>query len=281
MHDAAVMSFCSALKHLDEFGWTEWGSDEEQDEQQKQLQEQQDELSQNTTEPQVATITTTEKKQVEDEDEQSYKQRIRAFTILRHPVERVWSMYRFQTRICYKCMKLTDIYDTIDNNITYVTVRNHSQRFDDLCLDQLRNHEVANLLTSTHWPDHPEDEETQQAMVAEAIQNMKEYFTVIGLTEELTTTAQIIGKVMPWMNETLEGFDDACPLPHDNSSPTNNRCIYTGRGKPDEHWDLPKHPDEETRQAILKHNTMDMQLYEAAVAYFELQKRAMEWGTQQ
>jgi hypothetical protein len=39
-------------------------------------------------------------------------------TILRDPVDRVWSMYRFQTRSCYNCMPLKEIYQRIDNGTT-------------------------------------------------------------------------------------------------------------------------------------------------------------------
>jgi hypothetical protein len=39
-------------------------------------------------------------------------------TILRDPVDRVWSMYRFQTRSCYKCLPLKEIYQHIDNGTT-------------------------------------------------------------------------------------------------------------------------------------------------------------------
>jgi hypothetical protein len=55
-------------------------------------------------------------------------------------------------------------------------------------------------------------------------------------------------------------------------------CVENGRGKPRTHWALPDQPDEETRRKILQHNQMDLKLYEAAVSYFELQKRAFEGG---
>jgi hypothetical protein len=263
MQEAAVMSYCAPLTHLKEFGWNEWGLEGDMD------------LARGENDGNVTSSSFVESPVYADE-------RIRAFTVLRHPVERVWSMFRFQTRICYKCMELTEIYERIDTNDTLVERPDGSHHtFDDLCLDQLRNHEVANLLTSSHWPKHPQDEETQNAMVAEAIQNMKQYFTVIGLTEELEETRKILGHVFPWMNETLEGYEETCPLPHDNSSPSNNRCVKNGIGKMDSHWELPKHPDEATRQAILAHNHMDMKLYEAAVEYFQLQKRALEWSEQE
>ncbi|KAG7348578.1 sulfotransferase family protein [Nitzschia inconspicua] len=302
MKNAAVMSYCSALKNLDEFGWTEWDFLEEQQQpnppRRSVVVDDDNEDTANTTSQSLSSVTVTPTTaaaaagaESEPDNGSLQSERIRAFTVLRHPVDRVWSMFKFQTRNCYKCMPLLDIYrhviDANTNNITVPSPEDGQTQvrhtFDALCLNQLRNHEVANLLTSSHWPEHPDpdDHETQDAMVAEAVSNMKRYFTVIGLTEELVETRRILGTVFPWMNETLEGYKETCPLPHDNSSPTNNRCVKNGKGKPDSHWELPKHPDEDTRRAILAHNAMDMKLYEAAVEYFELQKRALEWGEQE
>lgn len=195
------------------------------------------------------------------------------FTVLRHPVERVWSMYRFETRLCYKCQTLLQIYDRIDTGDTDL--------LDSLCLAQLQNHETANLLTSD-WPEDATDED----IVAEAIHNLKSSFTVIGLTEELFLTSQILGSVFPWVNKTIEGSRQRCSLPHDNSSPTNNHCIKHNRtdGKPgitSTHWELPDHPDEETREAIERHNQLDIKLYEAAVQYFKLQEQVYKSGLEE
>jgi hypothetical protein len=236
MDTAAVMSYCSALKYLDEFGW--WYNKNE-------------------------------------------KQNIKAFTVLRNPVDRVWSMFRFQTKNCYKCTPLKDIYKAIDSG-------KKDNGFDQLCTDQLQNHEVNNLLSS-EWPlkasevrgddkDDDNNAETRNAMIQEAINNMKGFFTVIGITEELEMTAQLLGKVMPWMSDTIDEelyggeMKSTCPLSHENASPKNNRCGSDGKS----HWDLPKQPDQETYDLIVKHNSLDMELYEAAVSYFELQKRALD-----
>ena len=191
---------------------------------------------------------------------------VRALTVLRHPVDRVWSMFRFEPRSCYRCKNLTDIYALMDANTTI--------GYDSLCLNQLQNHEVRNLLTSD-WPDDASDEDK----LNEAIANLKSFFTVIGLTEELEETRSLLGKVFPWMDVKIEGSSTTCHLPHDNKSPENNHCVRykTPDGKwKSEHWDLPDHPDEETRKAIEAHNQLDMKLYDAAVQYFELQKRAMD-----
>jgi hypothetical protein len=196
----------------------------------------------------------------------------KAFTVLRHPVDRVWSMFRFQTKNCYKCTPLKDIYNNIDKGI--------DTGLDPQCLAQLQNHEVNNLL-STEWdidvvdidPENNADIATE--MVQQAVDNMKGFFTVVGITEELPATAEILGKAFPWMSldgeQEEHGTTSQCELPHANASPSNNRC-----GEGNTHWDLPDHPDEETRALIAKHNAMDMELYEAAVSYFELQKKALD-----
>ena len=194
--------------------------------------------------------------------------RIKSMTILRHPVDRVWSMFRFQTKRCYKCMNLTDIYENVID-------ADKAGDWSDLCLKQLQNHEVVNLLRK----DFPDDA-TEDDMVEEAIKNMKNFFTVIGLTERLTETYELIGEVFPWMALKIEHSTSVCRLPHDNSSPKNNACIKDPNNphKQGTHWDLPAHPDEATRKAIMEHNRMDMRLYEAAQQYFELQMRAAGMG---
>jgi len=230
MEVASVLSYCAALKYLDEFGW--WNDGNKDNE-------------------------------------------IKAFTVLRHPVDRVWSMFRFQTKNCYKCQPLKDIYEKLEAG--------EDTGVDKLCLAQLQNHEVNNLL-STEWPlevteldfeNNIEHLDMSSKMVQEAVDNMKDFFTIIGITERLPETAELLGTTFPWMNlEPSEEYETTsqCELPHANASPKNNRCGEDGKS----HWDLPKQPDQETYDLILKHNALDMELYEAAVAYFELQVKALE-----
>merc|ERR1711865_1084988 len=97
-HEAAVMSYCGALKYLDEFGW--WHN-------------------------------------------KNAEHTIKAFTVLRNPVDRVWSMFRFQTKNCYQCTPLKDIYKSIDAG-----TMTQDYGLDKLCSDQIQNHEVANLLST-------------------------------------------------------------------------------------------------------------------------------------
>lgn len=183
-------------------------------------------------------------------------------------------MFRFQTKNCFKCQPLKDLYEKYDLG--------EDTGLDDLCLNQLLNHETNNLLSS-QFPvgvdkldpeNDPAHQKIADNMVAEAIDNMKGFFTVIGITEELSETSKVLGSAFPWMtqegNAELYNSTLNCTLSHANKSPSNNRC-----GAGNTHWALGDHPDEETRAMIEKHNFMDMKLYESAVAYFELQKQAV------
>lgn len=189
-----------------------------------------------------------------------------AITVIRNPIDRVWSMFRFETSRCYQCMELKDYYAFIDNG----TVADLYSNPDDAktCVAQLLNHQTRNLLTSPMSQDFTEEDQAQ-----EALYNLRNRFTVVGLTEQLPLTAQMIGYAFPWLAETVEGSPTQCELPHANASPSNNYC-----GPDRSHWDLPPNPDEETRRIIEEHNQKDMKLYEAAVQHFELQKRALGWG---
>jgi hypothetical protein len=208
-------------------------------------------------------------------------------TVLRHPVARVWSMYRFQTKNCYHCLPLTQIYALIDAG-------NASKTMTSMCQLQLLNHQTRNLLTaSSSTVDVPDSIE----QVQEAIASLQSVFTMVGLTEDMPNTAKMVEKVFPWLAQRISDWsvalelpvstDDAndsavvaaaaaaptseCTLPHANKSPTNNRCGPGGTT----HMDLPSEPDAETAAAILAHNAMDYALYQAGVELFALQKRAL------
>jgi len=197
-----------------------------------------------------------------------------AVTVFRHPVARVWSMYRFQTRSCYQCRNLTDVYADID-------AAGSDDGLKRMCRLQLQNHQTRNLLSNVE-NENPES----SVHVQEAISNMKTVFSMIGLTEDMPTTALMAGIVFPWLAEELnledsigshifsnaESSSTKCTMPHANSSPKNNHCGADGKS----HWNLPAEPDAETARVIMEHNKADMELYEAAVKQFSLQKLALD-----
>ena len=158
---------------------------------------------------------------------------IHAITILRHPVARVWSMYRFQTKACYQCRSLLEIYQQIDdeeefsnnnNNITSNTsplpppIRN-------MCKSQLINHQTRNLLsTTTISTENTSDDELSFAFnytaeqIQNAIYNMQHVFTMIGLTEDMNMTARMVGTVFPWLAEDLlQTLSDRSKLNYHNA----------------------------------------------------------------
>lgn len=180
---------------------------------------------------------------------------ISAVTVLRHPVARVWSMFRFQTKRCYECRPLKNVYADFDE-------MDEEEISENMCAQQLMNHQTRNLITKVDGTD--------EEKVAQAIEDMHSFFTMVGLTEDMSSTATIVGKVFPWLAESVNGTSTKCSFPHRNSSPSNNRCGPGGT-----HWDLPDEPDAETAQLIMQHNQLDMKVYEAAVELFELQKKAL------
>jgi len=211
-----------------------------------------------------------------------------AITMMRHPVDRVWSMFRFQTKSCFKCNDLKTVYQDIADG-------NTSQYGTGVCLAQISNHLTRNLLTNltvddlTH-ADYNDMSEEQQVM--NAIESIRYRFNVVGVLEQLNETIKQLGYTFPWIAEELqaESKDDDddddgnengnendgaksdihCPFPHRNASPSNNHC-----GEHGSHWDLPHRPDEETWKLIEEHNQLDMAVYEAALEHFEVQKKAM------
>lgn len=182
------------------------------------------------------------------------------------PVPFFNSKFRFQTKSCFKCMPLKEIYEMMDNG--------DLEKLEPTCYQQLQNHQVANLLSSEWFhafdgTNNATDTVDDEAMLSEAVENMKSFFTIIGLTEQLNTTIEMAGRVFPWMQPTVDWSDKKCLLSHANSSPRNNGCGANGG-----HWNLPDHPDDETRAIIEAHNQLDLKLYAEAVQHFELQKQA-------
>jgi len=186
-----------------------------------------------------------------------------AVTMMRHPVHRVWSMFRFQTNSCFKCTNLTQVYEDINSG-------NIEKYGGGVCLAQLSNHITRNLLKNINVHDLDKAQLDEHEMLTDAIDSIRNRFTVVGIMERLEESIQMFGFSFPWLSEEMEGTDKVCKFPHENSSPSNNRC---GPGRT--HWELPSDPDEETRRAIEEHNQLDIKVYEAALEQFELQKEAM------
>jgi len=191
-----------------------------------------------------------------------------AVTVLRHPVDRVWSMFRFQTKTCFKCTPLLEIYEAMEESRDGNNTKLHALGLNGQCLDQLQNHQVTNLLSTRRSQSSSVDD---MSRLREAVHNLQHSFTILGLTEELPLTLEIAGKVFEeWLPGEVPWSHRSCKLEHRNASPSNNRCRPGNT-----HWDLPSHPDDATRRAIERHNQLDLELYHVARKEFELQREAL------
>jgi len=278
INNAAILSYCAPLMDLEAFGWTTKTTTTT-----TRVSGEDDHVNGTTTT--TTTSTTTNDTAIVPPKEETTAiisdttttKPPHAVTVFRHPVDRVWSMFRFQTKRCYQCRNLTDVYAAMDD------ANSGAHKMDEICAQQLLNHQTRNLVSDIKWRNsttfNNADPATEDMILEEAIDNMKNFFTLIGLTENMNDTAKMVGLVFPFMNETYTPPSDTttgkshekCGMPHRNASPQNNRCGKDGRS----HWDLPKHPDAATREAILQHNALDVQLYEQAVQQFQYQKMAL------
>jgi hypothetical protein len=223
IQEAAILSYCAPLADLPAFQWI--NDDRSSSNQEKQQQD------------------------------------FSVVTVLRHPVNRVWSMYRFRTKSCYQCRTLKEVYEAIDNGTDDETT---------MCASQLLNHQTRNLASSSSVNANTTAHELNQHHAQEAVSNLKHLITMVGLTEDMESTAKIVSHAFPWLAENVTYSNLSCPMPRSNTSPSNNGCGPGGT-----HMPLPDHPDEETARLIEEHNQLDLQVYAAGVMHFELQKVAL------
>lgn len=187
-----------------------------------------------------------------------------AVTMIRDPVDRVWSMFRFQTKGCFKCTDLKQIYADIDNN----KIDHYG---GGVCLEQLQNHITRNMQSKK-----TEEYLSEEERLEDAIHNVRTRFTLVGLLSNLDETLEMFSYTFPWMASSLPDSESKCEFPKANSSPRNNRCVKDEKGRWT-HWDLPDTPDEETRKVIEEHNQLDIKLYEATLEHFQVQWEAYKW----
>lgn len=192
-----------------------------------------------------------------------------AMTVLRHPVDRVWSMYRFETKDCYHCLPLIDIYQMMDAEDDSLQNQQNQQQhvLESTCLDQLQNHLVTNMVLTNSEDNTNIADMDDSTKLSQAITSMTKFFTMIGLTEQLDDTMEMAGIVFPWMKSQVDWSNRTCKLSHTNKSPMSNHC-----GVNHSHWDLQDQPDDETRAAIEAHNQLDLKLLRCRCRTFRASK---------
>jgi len=226
-------------------------------------------------------------------------------TVIRNPIDRAWSMYRFTLQSCYDCQQLKDVLKQIHDG-TFVSRRGRKDDGGDnnevvpnfvyepnnSCAVQLIGHQSTNLLSSVDLYNNANDVRfpMEADIVHEAIKNLRESFTWIGLTDRIQESVEGFRQIFPFLAENLndaakamqeefqsrgEEFEDitfalpagysdekSCPFEHRNAGhdPT---CGTTEL-------------DDETKEWIMKLNSRDMAVYKAAVERFELQMEVLQ-----
>jgi len=178
------------------------------------------------------------------------------FTVLRDPVDRVWSMYRYSLNGCYHCKKLEDVFKELDSGASYPGV----------CGAQLQNHQTENMLSAVTRAK--ESQLTEDELIAEAINNMDTRFTVIGITGQFTDSVKMFTKVFPFLSHNLtEASGGAikdtitCSVSHANEGrpPSCGTTTLT----------------QDVKDAIIAHNKRDVKLFAAAMIRFQKQKQIL------
>lgn len=212
-------------------------------------------------------------------------------TMIRNPVDRAWSMYRFTLDRCYKCQELKDVLRKIENGTFKGEEANFVYSPNDSCSVQMIGHQATNLLSSIDLYNAANDVRfpMEKQIVEEAVRNLREEITWIGLTDRMDESIRAMRDVFPFLAENVseavtalqdlfrksgeqvgdnrfsvpEGYNDnkGCPLPHSN-------------GGKEPHCGT-KELDDETIYWIKKLNNRDVAVYKAAVERFTLQMEVL------
>ncbi|KAL9185518.1 hypothetical protein ACHAXT_003295 [Thalassiosira profunda] len=218
-------------------------------------------------------------------------------TVIRNPIDRAWSMYRFSLQRCYKCEEMKGVLKKVASG-TFASKERTDATPDfvyspnDSCAVQMIGHQATNLLSSVDLYNTANDVRfpREQEIVEEAVRNLREEFTWIGITDRLQESIDGMRAVFPFLAENLndaaaeieevlrksgeqvaEGGlslpadykdDKGCPLQHKNAG----RDPTCGT----------KEMDEETIALVKSLNSRDMAVYAAALERFAIQQEVLE-----
>lgn len=205
-------------------------------------------------------------------------------------------MYRFTLEHCYKCKELKDVLKEVADGTFEGSRSAKTSKFQydpsDSCAVQMIGHQATNLLSSIDLYNVANDVTfpREKEIAEEAVKNLRESFTWIGLTDRLEESVDGFRQVFPFLAENLtqavldmgedfeargyplndprfsvpEDYVDmrGCPFPHENGG----RAPTCGT----------KEMDDETINLILKLNNRDRAVYAAAVERFQIQQEVLE-----
>jgi len=222
-------------------------------------------------------------------------------TMIRNPVDRAWSMYRFTLNRCYNCQEMKDVLRSVAEG----TFQSHGSEKDqrdsehpnfvyspnDSCAVQMIGHQATNLLSSIDLYNVANDVRfpKEKEIVEEAVRNLRDEFTWIGITDRIQESIDGMRAVFPFLAENLnEETSKLQDLLRTNGEQVDDSRFslpedYTdSKGCPFEHRNAGKDPtcgtkemDDETISLIKKLSNRDVAVYRAAVERFELQMEVL------
>mmetsp|Transcript_472 Transcript_472/g.956 ORF Transcript_472/g.956 Transcript_472/m.956 type:complete len:702 (+) Transcript_472:98-2203(+) len=224
-------------------------------------------------------------------------------TVIRNPIDRAWSMYRFTLQSCYDCQPMSDVLERVANGTFSSRRSDHyyddnldETRFvyspNDSCAVQMIGHQATNLLSSLDLYNVANDVRfpREKEIAEEAVRNLREEFTWIGLTDRLEESTDAFREVFPFLTENLS--EEAKRLEEDMrghgldvpENPFGLPETYGDlRGCPLEHANAGRDPtcgtkemDDYTISLIKKLSNRDVAVYKAAVERFEIQMEVLE-----
>ncbi|KAL7532440.1 hypothetical protein ACHAXR_004622 [Thalassiosira sp. AJA248-18] len=217
-------------------------------------------------------------------------------TVIRDPVDRAWSMYRFTLNRCYQCKEMKDVLRSVENGtFTRKKEENASQNYaydpNDSCAVQMIGHQATNLLSSVDLYNVANDVRfpREKEIVDEAVRNLREKFTWIGITDRIQESVDGMRTVFPFLAENLNDAASAIEeVMQKSGEQVDSRLslpegYIDDKGCPFEHRNAGRDPtcgtkelDNETISLIKKLNKRDVAVYKAAVERVVLQQEVLE-----
>jgi len=207
-------------------------------------------------------------------------------------------MYRYTLQSCYKCKDLKDVLKEVLNGsfVGRGQSNPNAPKFlydpSDSCATQMIGHQATNLLSSIDLYNVANDVRfpREKEIVEEAVKNLRESFTWVGLTDRLEESVDGFRAVFPFLAENLteavllmdehfeaqgHALEDArFALPEDYVDTTTCPFHHENAGR--DPTCGTKEMDEETINMILKLNNRDKAVYQAAVERFDLQMEVLK-----
>lgn len=163
---------------------------------------------------------------------------------------------------------------------------------NDSCAVQLIGHQCTNLLSSVDLYNVANDVRflQEEAIVNEAVKNLREEFTWIGLTDRIVESVDGFRAIFPFLADNLNDAAKAMQEEFEERGEELEDKTFAlpdgysdDKGCPFEHRNAGRDPtcgttelDDETKEWIMKLNRRDMAVYKAAVERFELQMEVLQ-----